>query len=93
MATSGVANRFKQHSLQIIQNIATYIISNGMSVFGVSVQRPKLEIMSLLTSNTPGRIRTFIERSAMPEPRQPIPNSHRAMFTEDSMCFDIFRIL
>ena len=48
--------------------------------------------MSLLTSNTPGGITTYIERSAMPTPRQPMPNSRRAMFTEDWMCFNIFPI-
>jgi len=73
-------------------SIATYIISSGMSVFGASVQRTNLEIMSLLTSNTPGGITTYIERSAMPTPRQPMPNSRRAMFTEDSTCFDIFPV-
>ena len=93
MATSGVANWFWQHGLQIVQSIATYIISSGMSVFGASVQRTNLEIMSLLTSNTPGGITTYIERSAMPTPRQPMPNSRHAMFTEDSMCFDIFPVL
>jgi hypothetical protein len=39
--------------MQIALSIVTYIISSGMSVFGVSVQRKILEIMSLLTSNTP----------------------------------------
>jgi len=61
-----------------------------MSVFGASVHRTNLEIISLLTSNTPGGITTFIERSVMPTPRQPIRNSHRAMFSEDWTCFDIF---
>jgi len=69
-----------------------YIISSCMSVFGATVQRTSLEIMSLLTSNTVGRITTYIERSAMPTPRQPMPNSRRAMSTEDSMCFDIFPV-
>jgi len=31
-----------------------------MSVFGVSVQTMTLEIMSLLASNSPGRIKTYI---------------------------------
>jgi hypothetical protein len=35
--------------------MATYIISSGMFVFGASVQITHLEIMFLLTSNTPGR--------------------------------------
>jgi hypothetical protein len=74
MATSGIANWLEQHSLQIALSIATYIISSGMSVFDASVQRMNLEIMSLLTSNTPGRITTYIERSAMQTPRQPMPN-------------------
>jgi hypothetical protein len=66
MATSGVANQFELYGLQIALSIATYIISSGMSVFGASVQRTTLEMMSLLTSNTPGRITTYIEHSAMP---------------------------
>jgi len=53
----------------------------------------KLEIRCILTSNTPGGITTFIERSAMPTPMQPMPTSRRAMFTEDSMCFDTFPVL
>jgi len=93
MATSGVGNRFSQHGLQIAQSIATYIISSGMSVYGVSVQRTNLEIMSHLTSHTPSRITTYIERSAMPTLRQLMPNSCRAMFTEDSTCFNIFPVL
>jgi len=82
MATSGGANRFSQHGLQIALSIATYIISSGMSDFGGSVQRTNLEIMSLLTSNTPGWITTYIERSAMPTPGQPMLNSRRTLFTE-----------
>jgi len=93
MATSGVANRFYQHRLQIAQSIVTYIITSDMSVFGASVQRTNLEIMCILTSNTPGGITTYIERSAMPTPRQPMPNCRRAMFTEDSTCFDTFPVL
>jgi len=90
MATSGIANRFWQHGLQIALSIATYIISSAMSVFGAIVQRTNLEIISLLTSNTPDGITTYIERSVMPTARQPMPNSRHAMFTEDSTCFDIF---
>jgi hypothetical protein len=90
MATSGVANRFYHHDLQIALSIATYIISSGMSVFGASVQRTNMEIMFLLTSNTPGGMTTYIEHSAMPTPRQPMLNSRRAMATEDSTGFDIF---
>jgi hypothetical protein len=60
--------------------------------FGVRVQRTNLEIMSLLTSNTPGRITTYIERAAMPTPRQPMQNSCRPMFTEDSTGFGIFPV-
>jgi hypothetical protein len=93
MATSGVANQFQQHGLQITQSIATYIISSDMSVFGVYVQSTNMEIMSLLPSNSPGGITTYIEHSAMPTPRQPIPNSRHAMLTEDSTCFDIFPVL
>jgi hypothetical protein len=65
MATSGVVNLFQQLELQIALSIATYIISSAMSVFGASVQRPNLEIMSVLTSNTSGGITTYIECSAM----------------------------
>jgi hypothetical protein len=93
MATSGVGNRLYQHGLQISQSIATYIISSGMSVFGASVQRTNLEIICILTSNTPGGITTYIERSAMPTPRQPMPISRRAMFTKDSTGFDTFPVL
>jgi hypothetical protein len=90
MATSGDANRFQQHGLQIALSIATYIISNGMSVFGASVQTTNFEVMSLLTSKTPCGITTYIESSATPTPEQPMPNSRRAMFTGYSTCFDIF---
>ena len=93
MVTSGIANRFWQHGFQITLSIATYIILSGMSVYGVSVQRTNLEIMSLLKSNTPGGITTYTERSAMPTPRQPMPKSLRAMFTGDSTYYDIFPVL
>ena len=49
-----------------------------------------VEIMCLLTNNTPGGITTYIERSAMPTPRQPMPNSHCTICTEDSTYFNIF---
>ena len=58
-----------------------------------TVTRTNLEIIYLLTCNTPGRIRTYIERCAISIPMQPMPNSHRAMFTEYSKCFDIFAVL
>jgi len=93
MATSGIANRFQQHGLQIAQSIATCIISSGMSVFGARVQRTKLEIMCILTSNTPGGITTYIERSAIPTPRQRMPNSCRAIFSQDSTYFDILPVM
>jgi len=92
MVTSGVGNRFYQHSLQIALSIATYIISSGMSVLGGSVQGTNLEMMSILTSNTHNGITTYVERSAMPTPKQPMPTSRCAMFTEDSTCFDIFPV-
>jgi hypothetical protein len=92
IATSGVGNRFKPQGLQIALITAIYIISSSMSVFGVSVQRMNLEIMSLQISNTPGRITTYIKRSAMPTPKQPMPNSRRAMFTKDIPYFDIFPV-
>jgi len=92
MVTSCVANWFQQHCLQIALRIATYIITSGISVFGASVERTNLEIMSLLTSNIPGGITTHIAPSAMPTPRQLVWNSRRAMFTEDSAFFDIFPV-
>ena len=70
--------------MQIDLSIATYIISSGMSVYGARVQRTNMEIMSLLTSNTPGGITTYIEHSAMPTSTQLMANSHRAKSTEDS---------
>jgi hypothetical protein len=92
MATAGVANQFSHHGLQIAQSIATYIISRGMSVFYVSVPRTNMGIISLLTSNTPGKITTYIEHSVMPTPRQPMPYSGRAIFMDDSICFHIFLV-
>jgi len=92
MATSCIANPFWQHGLEITLIIATYIIWSGMFVFGVSVQRMNLEIMSRLTSNTPSRITTYVQRSVMATPRQPMPNSCRAMFTKHSTCCDIFPV-
>jgi hypothetical protein len=92
MATSGVPNQFCQHELQIAMSIATYIISSGMSVFRAIVQRINLEIISLLTGNTPGGIPTYIEGSAMPTPRQRMPNCLRTMSTKDWTCFDIFPV-
>jgi len=92
MAASCIANRVQQHGLQIAVSILTYIISSSMSVFGVTVQRTNLEIMSLQTSNTPCRLRTYIECSAMPTPRQPMPSSRRAVLTKDSTCFDLIPV-
>jgi hypothetical protein len=57
-ASSRIANWFPQHGLQIAQGIVTNIISSYMSVIGVCVQRMNLEIMCILTSNTPGGITT-----------------------------------
>jgi len=93
MAPSGVTTRFWQHGLRIAQSIATYIISSGKSVFGASVQRTNFDIMCLLTSNTLGGITTYIECSPMKIPREPMPNSRGAMFTEDSTYFNIFPVL
>jgi hypothetical protein len=92
MASSGIANQFWQHGFQIALSIATYVISINMFVFGASVQKTKLEIMSLLTSNTPAGITTDLEHSAMPTARQPMPNSNRAIFTKDSWGFDKFSV-
>jgi hypothetical protein len=93
MATSGLANRLYQHGLQIDQSIATYIFSSGMSVFVVRVDRMNLEILCFPRTNTTGGITTYIERSAMPTPWQPVSNSRHAMFTEDSMGFDTVPVL
>jgi len=79
----------EQQGSQIALSIATYIMPSGISVLCASVERMNLEIMSLLITNTPGGITTYIKRSAMPTPRQPIPNSLGARFTADSMCLDI----
>jgi hypothetical protein len=92
MATSGIANHFKQHGLQIDLSIATYIISSGMSVFVSSVQTTYLEIISLLTSNTTGGITIYIEPTAMLTPRQLMLNSRHAMSTHDTTCFDILPV-
>jgi len=91
--TSGIVNRIEQHGLQIAHNIATFIILSSMSIFGASIQRTNLEIMSLRTSNAPGGITTYIECSVMPTPRQPMPNARCATFTEDATCFDIILLL
>jgi len=92
MVTSGVANWFQQHGLQIALSRATYIILSSMSVSGASVQWMNMGNMSIVPSNTPGGISNYIECIAMPTPRLPMPNSRRAMFTEVSTCFDIFPI-
>jgi hypothetical protein len=92
MATSRIANLLWQYALQSALSIVTYIISSNMSVFGASVQRITLEIMSLLISNRPGGITPYIERSAMPTPKQLMLNSDHAMSTKDLTCFDIFPV-
>ena len=91
-ATSGAAILYKQHGMQIALGIATYFISSGMCVVGAGVPRTDLENTSLQTSHTAGGITTYIECSAIPTPRQPMPLSGRAIFTKDSMCFDIFPV-
>jgi len=78
--------------MEIAQSIVTYIISSGMSVLGASVSRMNLEIMSLPTSNTPGVIRTYIELLTMRTARRPMLSSRSAMFTEESMCFNILAV-
>jgi hypothetical protein len=88
MVTSGIANQFWQHGSQIAESIATYIISRVMSDLGARVQRLNMEIMSLLTSNTPSGITTNQEHSAMQTPRQPMGNCRHTIGTEDSMYFD-----
>ena len=92
MATSVLPNQFQQHGLQIALSIATHIIVSGMSGFGVSVQRTNLVIISLLMSNTLSGIKTYIESSVIPTPRQPVANYRRAIFSEDSMSFDKFLV-
>ena len=74
--------------MQNILSIATNIISNDMSVFGANVRRTNSEIMSFVTSKTPGGITTKIECSTMTTTGQPIPNSRYAMSIENSTCFD-----
>jgi len=93
MATPGVANQFKQHGLQIAENLANYSISSGMSVFGANIQRTNSEIMCILRSKIYGGITTYIECSAMPTARPQMPNSRHAMFTKDSTCFNTFTVL
>jgi len=73
-------------------SIATYIISSGMSALGASVQRMNLNIMSHLTSNTPGGISTNKERTVMKTPRQPMLDCHRAPLRKNEICFDMFQI-
>jgi len=63
-----------------------------MSVFGLSILWTNLEIMSLLTSNTPGGITTYIECSVMPTPMQPMPNCHPIMFSKDWTCVNMFPV-
>jgi len=48
--------------------------------------------MSLLPNNTPGGITIYIEQSSTPTPRQPLSNSHFAMFAENTMGFDILPV-
>jgi hypothetical protein len=45
IATAGVANQIKKHSLLIARRIATNIMLCGMSVFGAIVHRMKLKII------------------------------------------------
>jgi hypothetical protein len=65
---------------------------SSMSDFSASVQRTNLDIMSRQTGNTPSGITTFLECSVMPTLRQPMKNSCRDMFTEDSTCIDKFPV-
>jgi hypothetical protein len=65
MVTADIVNWLHQHWLQIALSIATYIIASDMTVFGPSVQGTNKESISLLTSNTPSGIKTYIERSMM----------------------------
>jgi len=90
VATLGVATQFQQHGFLIALSIVTYIFSIGMAVFGASVQSTNLDSMSLLISNTPGWITTYVERWSLPPPRQPGTNCHGAKFVEDSTCVDTF---
>jgi hypothetical protein len=69
MATSGIANQFHQHALEIALSIRTYIMSSNRPDFGASVTQTNLEILSLVTGNTPSRITTYIEHSAIPTAR------------------------
>jgi hypothetical protein len=56
--SSGIANHLQQQSMEMALRIATYVITSSMSGFGDSVETPKLGIMTLLTTNTFGRITT-----------------------------------
>jgi hypothetical protein len=71
------------------QSTVIYIISSGMFGFGASVRQMNFEIMSLLTTNPPVGIKTNIECSVIPTLRQPITNTHGAMFTKNCMNLDI----
>ena len=70
---------------------AAYIGSSGMLVFVARVPYEDLKIMFLQTSNTPGRITTFIWCLAMPTHRQPMANSKWAI-AKNSVIFDIFPV-
>ena len=72
-----------------LKRTTTYMISSGIFVFGVSVQRTHFEIMWILTNNTLSGITTNVDDSAMPTPVQPMPNSSLGMFPEDSTSFEI----
>jgi len=48
--------------------------------------------MFLMTSDTPSGITTNIKCSAMPTPRQPMPNTCCIMVTEDSTCLKVFPV-
>jgi len=82
LVTSGVADEVYQYRLQIAQRIVTCIIASGMSVFGASVHRTNLHIMTLLRTNNPGATTAYTECWVMLTPRQPMQNSHSATFTE-----------
>jgi hypothetical protein len=83
MEISGIANFFEQHGMQIAPRIVSYIILSGMSAMATSVQRMHVEIIFLLTSNTPGGITIYIERSGLPTARQLMLKTRHAMFTDD----------
>jgi hypothetical protein len=93
MAISGIVNWFSHHGLQIALEIRC-LHHLGRHVCGrCENPRTNLQIMFLLTSNTPREITTYRKCSASPTQWQPMLNFHHALLTEDSMFFEILPVL